>query len=290
MQSPTHPAAETPGRNSLLDLELIRRRSLSEQETDILNAFNHAIHPATSETSKEAAQWLDESCPPLAQEEEASDYLWNVWDIMLEVARSPGVTSEIHVRLISVAEDIRLCAKGEFNVWGEPATCVERLAIPTYDPALYDEEVTPEKAEIWQNINNFGARCLKAGVSGPYAQAMDALGAALEEEQTDMTESKLKIAYPWIAHGSRALVWWARDNIGYRDVPVEDTANYVEGGPLYHGPQTMCLRRWGFWLDRFEHFGKEESGLSEEARRIALEAARTMRAVEASIGSTLLSR
>ncbi|KAF5010836.1 hypothetical protein FDECE_3009 [Fusarium decemcellulare] len=57
------------------------------------------------------------------------------------------------------------------------------------DLALGDEEVTPEKAEIWQNINNFGARCLKAGVSDPYAQAMDALGAALEEEQTDMTES-----------------------------------------------------------------------------------------------------
>ncbi len=59
------------------------------------------------------------------------------------------------------------------------------------------------------------------------------------------------------------------------DVTVEDEANFVEGGPLYHGPPTMCLRWWGFWLDRLEELGKEDSGMSEAVRKAVLEAAQS---------------
>jgi hypothetical protein len=71
------------------------------------------------------------------------------------------------------------------------------------------------------------------------------------------------------------------------DVTMEDEANYVERGTLYHGPPTMCLRRWGFWLDRFEELGTEESGMREEIRKAVLEAAQTMRTIERGIANTL---
>ena len=124
---------------------------------------------------------------------------------------------------------------------------------------------------------------------GPYYQAMDALRLALEEEPTDKVkyECRVQVACEWIGHGAKQLLWWARDNIGYANVPVEDEATYVEQGPLYHGPPAMCLKRWGFWLDRFEDLGKEESGLGEEVRKAALEAAQTMKSVEAGVGNTL---
>jgi hypothetical protein len=41
-----------------------------------------------------------------------------VWEIMLDIARSPDVTSEIHEGLVGILERLRQCAKGELNVWG----------------------------------------------------------------------------------------------------------------------------------------------------------------------------
>jgi hypothetical protein len=47
------------------------------------------------------------------------------------------------------------------------------------------------------------------------------------------------------------------------------------------------LRRWGFWIDRFEVAGKEESGLREETRRMALEAAGKMKKTETGAWNTV---
>jgi hypothetical protein len=102
--------------SSLFHLGLIRRRNLSEQETNILNAFAWGMQPATPETAAEAVRQLNDSCPPLAQEEEANNYLWQVWDIMMDIARSPDVTSEVHKRLVAILECLRQCAKGELMV------------------------------------------------------------------------------------------------------------------------------------------------------------------------------
>ena len=149
-------------------------------------------------------------------------------------------------------------------------------------------EFTTKSAQSWLNMNIFAARCLGADLAGPYLQAMDALRSALEEEpskegEMDRTDCKIQVACEWIFHAAKPLLWWARENIGYADVPVEDRAAYVEGGTLYHGPSTMCLQRWSFWLTRFESFGNEEFGLSEGSRKAALEAALTMKRIERGI-------
>lgn len=121
---------------------------------------------------------------------------------------------------------------------------------------------------------------------------MYALRSALEEQPSpisEVVECRLKVACDWVLHSARPLLWWAQENLGYTDVPVEDTAAHEPGGELYEGPQTMCLRRWGFWLQRFESFGREAegSGLSEEVRREALDAAEFMKTVERQIGHSL---
>lgn len=163
------------------------------------------------------------------------------------------------------------------------------------DPFLATETVTPKSAEIWQNLNTFGSRCLGAGIVSPYYQAMYALRSALEEElsiEMGITECRIQVACAWISHAGKPLLRWAQDNIGYMDVKEEDEANYVEGGLLYkhHGPSTMCLRRWGFWLDRFEEFGKKESGMSEDIQKASLEAALTMKTIERGIAPQPLWR
>ncbi|RFU28620.1 hypothetical protein B7463_g7724, partial [Scytalidium lignicola] len=104
--------------SSLFYLELIRQRDLSEQETNILNVFAHGMYPATLKTAEEAAYWLDCSCPPLEQgkETEVEGYFWMIWEIMLDITRSPDVSSEVHQRLIVVLRSLKQCAKGDLNV------------------------------------------------------------------------------------------------------------------------------------------------------------------------------
>ncbi|RFU25518.1 hypothetical protein B7463_g10823, partial [Scytalidium lignicola] len=162
------------------------------------------------------------------------------------------------------------------------------------DPTSEHKIFTTNSAQIWRNLNSFAARCLGAGLVGPYYQALCTLRLALEENlstvhEMAITECRIQIACEWISHGGKPLLLWAQENIGYMDVTVEDEANYIEGGSLYDGPPTMCLRRWGFWMDRFEELGKEEFGMNEEIRKAVLEAAQAMRMIERGIAHTLSS-
>lgn len=118
-----------------------------------------------------------------------------------------------------------------------------------------------------------------------YAQATDALRLALEDElspssQLGIADCRVQIACSWVFHGSKPLLWWAKDNISYTDVPSTDTKNYCMQGPLYDGPATMCFERWHFWISRFEELAKAPSGLGDHTRQLAAAAAQTMNALE----------
>ncbi|KAF6820577.1 hypothetical protein CSOJ01_00833 [Colletotrichum sojae] len=165
-------------------------------------------------------------------------------------------------------------------------------AVDTYieDPTTGMMEFTDKADKIWQNMTAFAARGLGASVLGPYDRAMFALISALEEEPSktqEILDSRIKAACAWITHASKPLLRWALENAGRTDASPDDTAVYMDGGPLYRGPPLMCLQRWGFWIDRLEELGKDASGAGGGARKVALETARTMRQVEARLGHTL---
>ncbi len=54
-------------------------------------------------------------CPPSAKQEEASDYLWAVWEVMVDVVRSPDATSEIHEHIVSILQGLALVAEGRIG-------------------------------------------------------------------------------------------------------------------------------------------------------------------------------
>lgn len=104
--------------SSIFHLALVKQRTASEQEINILNAFACGMQPATPETAAEAARQLDDLCPPLEQAKETKDYLWMVWEILFDIAASHDVANEIHERLMNILQSLRLCAKGDVDVWG----------------------------------------------------------------------------------------------------------------------------------------------------------------------------
>jgi hypothetical protein len=127
---------------------------------------------------------------------------------------------------------------------------------------------------------------MAAGVLAPYAQAMYAVQSALEEQlntlpAVEMAEWRVRVGCAWLTHGAKPLLWWARENESYGN--EEDSSNYIKQGPLYDGPAMMCFERWRFWLHRLLVLAKEEAGLGEEVRVVALQAMRTMRKVEESV-------
>ena len=111
-------AADAQCFTPLARLELIRQRNLFRQEESILDALTLGIHPATAEAAWAAARQLDRLCPALENEQDARDYLWRVWHLMVDAARSPDVSDEVHIRLVSILEHLQQCAKGELKAWG----------------------------------------------------------------------------------------------------------------------------------------------------------------------------
>ena len=71
------------------------------------------------------------------------------------------------------------------------------------------------------------------------------------------------------------------------DVSPDDLERYFEGGPLYRGPKTICMQRWGFWTGRFQQISEGESGVIVGMRELARQAAQTMRATEQNMGHTI---
>lgn len=142
-------------------------------------------------------------------------------------------------------------------------------------------------------MNSFAARCLGAGVAGPYSDVMHAMRSALEDDlstvpKTSMIDCKTQIACEWISNAVTPLLWWARENVGYNATPDDQEDHYVEGGVLYSGPPAICLQRWAFWLGRFDAFGKDESAIIETTQNYADETAQFMRTIESSMATTFL--
>ena len=82
--------------NGLAQLELVQQRELSEQETDILQAFGLAMRPGVHGAAADAARRLDALCPPLECEQEALDYIWSVWGVLFYIAASRYVSDQVH--------------------------------------------------------------------------------------------------------------------------------------------------------------------------------------------------
>jgi hypothetical protein len=105
---------------SLFHLELVTSMDVTSRETEIsniLDALTLGMQPAISEGAEQAACQLDFECPPLERNKEASGYLWNIWEVMGNIAGSPSATPEIQKRLVAVLKCLQKCAKGDLRTW-----------------------------------------------------------------------------------------------------------------------------------------------------------------------------
>lgn len=115
---PSEDMAEDWG-ESLLQLELVKERVLSDEERAVLRAFACGMHPATRESSEKAARAINALCPPLDQDNtEAERWLWMSWEVMLTIVQIPDVATDVFDRLLSTLEALQHCARGNVKIYG----------------------------------------------------------------------------------------------------------------------------------------------------------------------------
>ncbi|KAJ3958986.1 hypothetical protein N0V92_004413 [Colletotrichum tropicale] len=250
---------------SVCELEFLQDRDFSDEQLAIIGALDLSLQRDIPDAAEQAAAKIDSLCPPTDQEEEVEEWLWMLWEVFLDAVRSP--TFYIQGRqatgpMLDILKCLQLRAKGTWS---------------------------------WKSLNAFAADCLGGSIGGPYDQAMYAMTTALEEEpilKYGVTACRIEVVREWIHRAGRKLFRWALENVGFDGTLEKDSPQYVEGGPLYHGPPMMCLQRWGFWIERLEQLEKKGSITLEVERAayfgvVASSTASQMRWIERDMASTL---
>ncbi|KAF4808981.1 hypothetical protein CGCSCA5_v011864 [Colletotrichum siamense] len=268
-------------------------KDITPEHIAVLKVFARGISAATPEAAKEAARQLNDLCPPLNRTGEANNWMYMVWLVVLDIVADIGSKDTVQEGCVRILEELVQCAKGMMDVWGVSDLRVWRdlpvfpIAFNEYwenDPTSKPgaEKLHHADVQSWKNISCFAARLMRSGLASDYDQAIIALRTALEEDMNTLpgfADCRTQVACLWIKHADKFLLRWALDDPGRAEV-AGASPSYLEAGPLYGGPATMCLQRWGFWTERLEMLGKEASVLEEDTREMALQAARTIRNVE----------
>lgn len=98
--------------SNLLQLKLIRERERLEHEADMINMWSHAITLALQGSAAEAACLIDQSCPPSEDTEQAAEFVWLLWDTMLDIACSPDGPRDFQDSLVSVLFELKKIDRG----------------------------------------------------------------------------------------------------------------------------------------------------------------------------------
>lgn len=108
----------TTDEERLLNLELIDSiDDMPERGMHVIKIFSRGLRN-TPEASFEVACLLDYFCPPVDETEEIGDYLWLVWDIMMDIVTSPDVTTEIQKSFVKILLALKQHAKGDTKIDG----------------------------------------------------------------------------------------------------------------------------------------------------------------------------
>lgn len=121
-------------------------------------------------------------------------------------------------------------------------------------------ESSCEDKDVWVHLNWFAAQCLQGGFGGPYHHAIHAMSSALEEEMSPDSftiQCRLFVACSWMMLAGKIILRRARENARRAEHPKEDSMDFEEPGPLYHGPPMLCSQRWDFWVQRLKQLGME---------------------------------
>ncbi|KAF4808982.1 hypothetical protein CGCSCA5_v011866 [Colletotrichum siamense] len=294
---------EGPYPDTVYRIKKFQNRDFSEQQRDIISALDLSLQRDVPDAAERAAEKIDSLCPPSDQKVEVQDWLWMLWETVIDVVRFGQCYAVGYYidQMFAILVCLQKRAHGYVKIEGVERRLWQDLPMFSYcmdaylsDPTRGCSELDITESHRWTSLNELAARCLGSGVAGPYHHALDAMRSNLEEELSSdrwVLSTRMDVAELWIRHARKPILKWALENAGRTDPPKEDSMDYEESGPLYHGPPMMCLQRWGFWIERLEQLSKKDLGTMDlepwDFHRDARRAAESLKQVEKEMGHTL---
>ena len=110
---------------TLFQLDYIMEMTLTPLQRQILTILSHSMQTELPDAPMETATMLDDLCPPThASDDDMEGYLWNVWNLMVQIAISPNSTDSMQECLVKVIQCLATIAKGQVTIYGVSArTC-----------------------------------------------------------------------------------------------------------------------------------------------------------------------
>ncbi|KAL1843519.1 hypothetical protein VTJ49DRAFT_1112 [Mycothermus thermophilus] len=306
----------------LAGLELMNKPSeaFSEEQINILNALARGMQPDEFAAVADAAQLLDSLCPPWEPDrgEKSRNYWWEVFRLLVAIAKSSDVLAWIQERLIAIILELRkiqgdkeLVYASEtgheirVHIWKDVLLredLAEHIRLGFYADPTSENRLSAfnaSSAQRYQNISWFAARLQAAGILLIDEECVFALKNGLETDLSTLdatvAECRILVACGWLVNCPKELLGWSRA-YDVSEQPPKYEPQWGPGdeyprlvpnsevGPLYSGPPTLCPERWAFWLARLDEIASEESGFGNPVRYAAFEAAKAMRAAEEEAG------
>ncbi|KAI8308216.1 hypothetical protein K4K61_002878 [Colletotrichum sp. SAR11_59] len=159
--APLHPRGDDlldPKLTTFYEIKKFRNRDFSKQQRRIIDALDLTLRPGGREAASEVAAEIDRLCPPKEEEDGVEDWLWMLWETVIDI---------VEERLWTDLPMFSYCMEAYFN-----------------DPTTGDTESSCEDKNVWVQLNWFAAKCLQGGFGGPYHHAIHAMRSALEEEMS----------------------------------------------------------------------------------------------------------
>ncbi|ERT01685.1 hypothetical protein HMPREF1624_02938 [Sporothrix schenckii ATCC 58251] len=203
----------------IFELEKLRRFTSTSTELAILAIFRQALRSDVvsdvEKTSALAAAAINALCPPIgdtrnshAASEVIETFLWELWTLYLEVARSVPHNTEHpgQATLIGILDALRLLPRGTVTIWNgemELWSALPLLRAVVFDHSsgpwggspgvdedndVDDEAQREDDVRYWRNQNAFLARCLQEKLATWDAYAVRAMEKALEGREEEENE------------------------------------------------------------------------------------------------------
>lgn len=102
------------------DISLAGTSDPTQSEVTILAAISDALRSHETETELASAQSLENLCPPISSNHDMEAYLWELWTILIGVARCIPHDAEHPGQgtIVGILSRLRECDRGTVQIWG----------------------------------------------------------------------------------------------------------------------------------------------------------------------------
>ncbi|OAA70235.1 hypothetical protein ISF_02209 [Cordyceps fumosorosea ARSEF 2679] len=255
----------------LKSTEVASGDSLAKQLADIIDIEVKDANSVKTTSAEDTASKIDQLFQDsvAANSDGAEDFLYTLWDVVLESAVTIPATDQRLQQLIDVIKALQKKNTAEVEIWGAKTSVWKDL--PMLGPALREAwnfkpelDGTEDHASLqkWISLNSFAARILGHKIQSSFNLGLWELRAGLEEKHPSDASRDLHLntTSEWLWHAGNELY-----RLSYNGTLSQGDVDMTKTGSLVAVPtKGLSKDRWTFWKKRLGELSSEMSCAAKE--------------------------